>query len=141
MMISRIMKIFISYLRTFNMREQFNPTAFSILYNANYFIKKGVYQGVRNNSDKIQGKLLDIGCGNKPYEDLFNVSEYIGIDIENEAHDHTNEKVDILYDGKKIPFKDNTFDSVFSSEVFEHVFYLEELIKETNRVLKVGESS
>jgi SAM-dependent methyltransferase len=127
-----------TYLRSLNTREQFRPSNFSIFYNANYFIKKGVYQGVKRNSAELQGRLLDIGCGNKPYRDLFNVVEYIGIDIENEAHDHTNDKVDFIFDGKKIPFNDQSFDSIFSSEVFEHVFHLEELIQESHRVLKGG---
>ena len=136
MSIGRLTKKLHSYLRTLNTREQFRPSVLSILYNANYFIKKGVYQGVKRNSDELQGKLLDIGCGNKPYRDLFTVFEYIGIDIENEAHDHTNDEVDVIFDGRKIPFNDQSFDSVFSSEVFEHVFHLEELIQESNRVLK-----
>ena len=44
----------------------------------------------------------------------------------------------MFYDGKKIPFENNYFDSVFSSEVFEHVFNLEEMLKELNRVTKMG---
>jgi SAM-dependent methyltransferase len=134
----KIAKLIISYLRKLNTREQFRPTRLSILYNANYFIKKGVYQGVKCNSNVLKGKLLDIGCGHKPYRDLFNVLEYIGIDIENEAHDQTSDAVDVIFDGRKIPFDDQSFDSVFSSEVFEHVFHLEELIQESNRILKVG---
>ena len=138
MSLPSLVKILYTYLQSLNTREQFRPSVLSIFYNANYFIKKGVYKGVKRNSAELQGKLLDIGCGNKPYKDLFNVSEYIGIDIDNEAHDHTNDKVDIVYDGRKIPFSDQSFDSIFSSEVFEHVFYLEELIQESNRVLKEG---
>ena len=132
-----IQKILASF-KALNLQEQFNPSFLSIFYNANYFVKKGVYQGIERYSSTLQGRLLDIGCGNKPYKNLFNVKEYIGIDIENEAHNHESEMIDIIFDGKKIPFKDNSFDCVFSSEVFEHVFYLEELIKESNRILRVG---
>ncbi len=126
----------LAHLRELNTREQFQPGILSVFMNANHFIKKGIYQGIKRHSNKLNGTLLDVGCGNKPYKNLFHVTEYIGIDIINEAHDHTLEPVDLIFDGRTIPFKNQSFDSVFSSEVFEHVFYLEELIQEINRVLK-----
>jgi ubiquinone/menaquinone biosynthesis C-methylase UbiE len=82
---------------------------------------------------------LDFGCGCKPYESLFsNASQYTGLDFESEGHPYANEKIDLFYDGKSIPFKNAHFDAVFSSEVFEHVFNLEEIIPELNRVMKKG---
>src|SRR5260221_2917426 len=82
---------------------------------------------------------MDFGCGSKPYKSLFkNASEYIGVDYDSEGHSHKNEKIDVFYDGKTIPFKDNSFDSILTSEVLEHVFNLEEILKELNRVLKPG---
>ena len=38
----------------------------------------------------------------------------------------------IIYDGKKIPFDNYYFDYIISSEVLEHVFNLNEIIKELN---------
>lgn len=128
----------ITSLNRINRKEQFQPGFISVFINANYFIKRGIYKGICRHAFKLHGKLLDFGCGNKPYRDLFKVDEYIGMDIENEAHDHRNESIDIYYDGKKIPFATETFDSVFSAEVFEHVFNLEEMISEINRVMKKG---
>ncbi|MFN8144923.1 MAG: class I SAM-dependent methyltransferase [Bacteroidia bacterium] len=125
-------------LRALNRKEQFQPGFLSVFINANYFIKHGIYKGVARHADKLNGKLLDFGCGQKPYKHLFNVQEYIGMDIENEAHDHRDESIDVFYDGKKIPFANDCFDSVFSAEVFEHVFNLEEMIAEINRVMKKG---
>jgi hypothetical protein len=72
---------------------------------------------------KTTGKLLDFGCVSKTYKKYFSHTDaYIGLDIEQSGHLHTNEQIDVFYDGKKIPFEENYFDSVFSSEVFEHVF-------------------
>jgi SAM-dependent methyltransferase len=79
---------------------------------------------------------LDFGCGAKPYKNLFQVEQYIGVDIRNKAHLHDKEPVDIYYDGNKLPFRDEQFDSVFSSEVFEHVFNLDEILLEIKRVVK-----
>jgi SAM-dependent methyltransferase len=125
-------------LKSINRKEQFRPGLLSLLTNANHFIKRGIYRGISKRAPLCKGRLLDVGCGNKPYRNLFDVEEYTGIDIENPAHDHTHEPVDVIYDGRNIPFGEGTFDCIFSSEVFEHVFRPEELLYEMNRVLKPG---
>ncbi|MBN9380255.1 MAG: methyltransferase domain-containing protein [Chitinophagaceae bacterium] len=101
-----------------------------------YFIRQGLYKGILSKSGALKGRLLDFGCGSKPYRSLFDVEEYIGVDYYNEGHPHDNEQIDFFYDGKKLPFCDQNFDSVLCSEVFEHVFNLDEALAEINRVLK-----
>ena len=123
-------------LRNINRKEQFNPGFLGIFISAVYFIKRGIYKGVERNVSQMHGTMLDFGCGNKPYKHLFNVDKYIGIDIENPAHDHSAEPVDFFYDGTHIPFEQNYFDCAFASEVFEHVFNLDEVLDEINRVMK-----
>ena len=86
----------------------------------------------------MKGRLLDFGCGSKPYKAVFDVDEYIGLDFHGQGHSHANEQIDVFYDGNTIPFESETFDSIFSTEVFEHVFNLEDIIKELWRVLKPG---
>jgi SAM-dependent methyltransferase len=108
----------------------------SILFDSSHIIKSSLLKSIKKNSGELKGKLLDFGCGNKPYEKLFKVDEYIGLDILESGHENSNKKADVFYDGKIIPFENNNFDSIFCSEVFEHVFNLEEVIKELNRVLK-----
>jgi SAM-dependent methyltransferase len=115
--------------------KQFKPG----LSNDFYFIRNALYSKISLYAPQLDGRLLDFGCGSKPYQSLFtNSSEYIGLDYEGEGHSHVNEDVDVFYDGKIIPFADEFFDSVFSSEVFEHVFNLEEVIPEIKRVMKKG---
>jgi SAM-dependent methyltransferase len=115
--------------------KKFNPS----LSSSFYFIRKSLYKKIIQLAPQLQGRLLDFGCGSKPYKALFTgTTEYIGLDFENEGHSHRNESVDVIYDGKTIPFTDEHFDSVFSSEVFEHIFNLEEMIPELNRVMKKG---
>jgi len=120
--------------------EDFYPSwLIGIWINPTFIIRRGLLDGVKDISSKfIGGKLLDIGCGSKPYENLFRVKEYIGIDVEVSGHNHTSSKVDAFYDGIHIPYADNEFDWVFSSEVFEHVFNLDELLGEINRMLALG---
>jgi SAM-dependent methyltransferase len=113
---------------------EFNP---GITYPA-YLTRNRLLNAIASYSYKLKGVMLDFGCGSKPYKTLFNVEKYIGLDFENPGHLHINEQIDVFYDGKKIPFENEYFDSVFSSEVFEHVFNLDEILKEINRVMKPG---
>ena len=109
------------------------------LSNSFYFIRNALYQKVKELAPRLSGKLLDFGCGSKPYSSLFtNVNEYIGLDYASEGHSHEKEQIDVMYDGKNIPFPNEHFDSVFSSEVFEHIFNPDEIIPEIARVMKRG---
>jgi SAM-dependent methyltransferase len=103
-----------------------------------YLVRNRLLHGLFKHINKLNGRLLDFGCGAKPYQNIINVREYIGLDFPSEGHDHSNELIDVFYDGKNIPFENNFFDSIFSSEVFEHVFNLEEVLLELFRVLKPG---
>jgi SAM-dependent methyltransferase len=110
----------------------FNPSFSSPFY----FMRSAVLAGVRENAAAMHGTMMDFGCGSKPYQALFSVEKYIGVDYESAGHSHENEQIDVFYDGKTLPFPDNHFDSILCSEVFEHLFDLELLLRELNRVLK-----
>ena len=88
------------------------------------------------NSNFLSGKLLDFGCGSKPYEKLFkNSNNYVGVEV---SGNKKNLKSDIYYNGIALPFGNNTFDSILCTEVFEHVEQLDCVITELYRVLKPG---
>ncbi|SRR6266700_4851859 len=90
---------------TFLKKQSFQPAILSIFINPFYFIRRSLYRNIRMYAPRLKGRLLDFGCGRKPWENLFpNVNEYIGIDIKQTGHDHTYSEVDVYYDGKKIPF-------------------------------------
>lgn len=111
----------------------------ALLVNPNFLIRRNLYRHIKRYAEKIEGKVLDFGCGSKPYKHLFSrCNSYSGCDIEKSGHCHENENIDFYYDGKKLPFSDEEFDWVFSTEVFEHIFNLEEILKELNRVLVPG---
>jgi len=82
-------------------------------------------------------KVLDLGCGNKPYESLvinyLKSVKYIGIDYYNENADI---RLDLNKD--KLPFKDNEIDLIICTEVLEHLYNPFHCIKEMKRVLKSG---
>lgn len=102
-----------------------------------YIMRKNLYNNIKKYAPFLKGSVLDFGCGSKPYKKLFvNCDRYVGVDIDNNGHNHINENIDYLYDGRKLPFENNSFDNVFSSEVIEHISNLDDIIIEINRVLK-----
>ncbi|HMT28118.1 MAG TPA: class I SAM-dependent methyltransferase [Bacteroidia bacterium] len=82
--------------------------------------------------------LLDLGCGVKPFKHMYDKfsTRSVGIDVAQSPHG--SEKVDVVYDGKNIPFSDQEFDIVFSTEVMEHVPDPNHFLSEINRVLQPG---
>lgn len=118
--------------------QSFQPGILSIFINPFFFTRYAFYNNIRRYIPHLKGKLLDFGCGRKPYEYLFSVTEYIGVDMAKTGHDHKNSKIDVYYDGKRLPFNDAIFDSLFCSEVLEHIFNPDEILPELNRVLKTG---
>jgi SAM-dependent methyltransferase len=120
-------------------REQFLPTALGPIVNPVFILRNGLLQAIRRVAPQIRGSVLDFGCGSKPYESLFtSAGSYIGCDIEVSGHDHGESKIDVLYDGKRLPFENGSFDAVVSFETFEHVFNLPEILGEINRVTRDG---
>jgi SAM-dependent methyltransferase len=91
---------------------------------------------------QARGRLLDVGCGDKPYEPIFRpyISEYIG--IEHEASfsatiaSSRDRKPDFLYDGCRLPFEDRSFDTILSVQVLEHTPHPWLLVAEMARVMK-----
>jgi SAM-dependent methyltransferase len=82
-------------------------------------------------------KLLDYGCGNKPYQRLFSkkFSKHIGADFAG------NSDADILIDQNgTVACEDASFDCVLSSQVLEHVTSPQQYLGEAQRVLKPGGS-
>ena len=118
--------------------QQFHINFISYFFNPFYFTRNGIFKCLKRLAPELSGDLLDFGCGRKPYKELFKVNKYIGLDIESSGHNHNDSEIDIFYDGRSIPFENNSFDSVFSSEVFEHIFNLDDVLNEIQRVLKPG---
>lgn len=120
-------------------REAFLPTPLGMVIGSKYILRDGLHKCILGFAPGVEGNVLDFGCGSKPYESVFTrATNYVGVDIEVSGHGHQNSRVDVFYDGKSLPFPDGHFDAVVSFEVFEHVFNLEEVLREIRRVLKPG---
>lgn len=120
-------------------REHFQPTWLGLVVNPVFIVRNGLFEAIKQHAPEVKGKILDFGCGSKPYENLFIHSDsYIGCDIVVSGHDHRDSKIDCFFDGRILPFHGAAFDAVVSFEVFEHIFNLPDLLGEINRVTKPG---
>ncbi|MGD0826864.1 MAG: methyltransferase domain-containing protein [Desulfobaccales bacterium] len=93
-----------------------------------------LYRQLRRILPEMGGKVLDVGCGGKPYRSWFGpVSEYIGLDVS------PGPAVDVLVapDGAW-PLPDEHFDGLLSTQVMQYVANLHLSLAEMERVLKRG---
>ena len=107
--------------RTLMRKESFFPSWIGIFVNPFYFARRGLSDAMQRYSKCLSGKLLDVGCGTKPYQSLFDVDEYVGFDIDSE---NTRKRgiADYFYDGSLFPFPDEKFNAILCNQVLEHVF-------------------
>lgn len=115
--------------------QYFDPNFIGIFTNPFYIARRGLISEIRKLSNKITGDVIDVGCGEKPYESLFKFNKYIGLEHYS-TENRSAKKPDFFYDGNKFPFKNNEFDSAICNQVLEHVFNPDEFILEINRVIK-----
>lgn len=115
----------------------FSPTNLD-LYMARTSIKNALDRAL----PRLTGCLLDAGCGKMPYKDYILekgfVKEYVGLDVETALAYDEKVKPDYTWDGKIMPFENDSFDSCIATEVLEHCLEPEVFLCEVNRVLKSG---
>jgi len=92
-------------------------------------------------SKYAKGKLIDLGCGVKPYRELFlpYITEYIGVDHPdiNKYHYNAND-VELWEDCCKVSLENGYSDTIFSSQVLEHIEHPIQFVNEAYRLLKNG---
>lgn len=122
-------------LRKYADNQNFNPSFFGIFINPFYISRRALHTSIKKLGKEITGKTLDVGCGTKPYEDLFGSTDYTGLEIDTTINREIK-KADVFYDGNEFPFPSSDFDSIVTNQVLEHVFNPDSFMKELNRVLK-----
>jgi len=99
-------------------------------------LKKKMEENIPAHLDKNKKyRILDYGCGVKPYEYIFKdfSLSYTGIDVGENPHADFRIEPD-----EKLPLGDGEFDVVLSSQVLEHVENTSLYLNECRRVLKPG---
>lgn len=103
-----------------------------ILTNPLFIIKQLQRDKIRKHSSFLKGKILDIGCGSKPYKKYAAYTGYVGIDASADL------RPDARARSEDLPFKTSHFDAVICTEVLEHLKEPERCLSEIHRVLKTG---
>ncbi len=98
-----------------------------------YFLLQDIREAI---SEHASGHLLDLGCGNKPYESIYTTksSSHVGCDI----IQSDKNRVDVICPVTELKFEDGIFDTVLATQVLEHVFEHDKMMQEVYRVLKPG---
>ncbi|MBA7545988.1 2-methoxy-6-polyprenyl-1,4-benzoquinol methylase, mitochondrial [subsurface metagenome] len=80
----------------------------------------------------IRGRLLDIGCGTNKLVKFY-MGEGIGVDV----YQWGGGDVDLLFDNSaKLPFKNETFDTVTIVGALNHIPNRSEVLAEAHRILR-----
>jgi len=122
-----------------NLRHYYSP-----YFLCRHYIRKSIQDmlGAYN----FRGSLLDIGCGQKPYRNLFaHVSEYKGIDFKDFSvnRDFEQSGPDFFFDENykttsTLSFDSASFDNTIAFQVLEHHPVPEKLVDEMIRVTRSG---
>jgi SAM-dependent methyltransferase len=104
------------------------------LRNQHYINLHYIIRDLRQSVSFAKGDFLDIGCGNKPYKELFSpaVKSYVGCDIIQSSEN----LVDVICPADRLAFEGEQFDTVLCTQVLEHVANHKGVIAETFRVLR-----
>lgn len=113
--------------------ERRNPKLSDPDFLGSYALSNGLKYAIdRELKNRKNLKVIDVGCGSKPFYPFFkNISkEYIGTDIVN------NNSVDIICPAESIDIEDNYADVVLCLSVLEHVDDPSKVVKELYRITK-----
>jgi SAM-dependent methyltransferase len=104
---------------------------------------RSVTQAMRGAVSFAGGELVDVGCGDKPYFEMFSphVTKYVGVEYD-ETYGTSAQaalgRAEVVYSGDRLPFEDARFDTVLSNQVAEHVPDPRAFFAELVRVLRPG---
>jgi SAM-dependent methyltransferase len=103
------------------------------LFSSNYLARLPVEKAVKDFAQHFtrEMKVLDIGCGDKPYASFF-ACQYIGLDP------YPGTKADIVRDAWDSGLPDGSMDGVILNQSLEHISDPVSTIQEIERVLKPG---
>ena len=89
-----------------------------------FFIRTKIFEFINSSCYLLTGNILDVGCGKMPYKKYIlensKATEYIGLDIDDALVYDKKIKPDYTWDGIRMPFENNTFESAIGTEVLEH---------------------
>lgn len=106
-----------------------------------HYNNQSILDFLESRLDLLKGEVLDIGCSRMKYKKVIlsgkNVTGYIGMDLYPGQFDYSSNP-DVHWDGKTMPFQDDSIGSAILFEVLEHCDEPWIVAREAYRVLKPG---
>jgi SAM-dependent methyltransferase len=105
------------------------------LWHFQWLAVKDLYSDLKQILPTIEGRILDVGCGDKPYQVWLNLEkvEHIGLDV------YPGSQVDIVIKSDESwSMETSSFDAILCTQVLEHTAKLDNILLEISRVLRVG---
>jgi SAM-dependent methyltransferase len=111
-------------------REQRDPSATQ----PGWSVRKPLAEWLRREGSAAAGRrVLDVGCGSKPYYPFFaGAAEYVGVDVVESP------SADLVGPVEALPVADGSFDIVLCTQVLEHVDDPAAAVRELHRVTTPG---
>ena len=100
-----------------------------------YFLHyRSLFDDLEKASIHARGMLLDLGCGNKPFEKMFNgrIDGYVGCDVVQSSES----RVDVICQATQLSFNNESCGTVLITQVIEHVADHQAMLHEAFRVLQ-----
>ncbi len=109
----------------------------SSCFHPRYLNKRYSYRILLSIKHYAKGRMVDIGCGLRPYQILFKdqVTSYIGIDWPASAE---KARPDIISDALFLPILHDKADTVLATELIEHLPDPDQFIAEVARILRIN---
>jgi SAM-dependent methyltransferase len=107
----------------------------------NYVDGTTEYWGLMRTHAAPDSEVLELGCGpaNRTSEFLADTFAAVdGLDIDEACHDNPSLRRAYVYDGKRWPVADESYDAIVANYVLEHVEHPKDLLREIKRVLRPG---
>ena len=106
----------------------------SAWWKADYLAASTLHRALSSRLSLLEGDLLDVGCGNRPYRALLSrIATYLPYDI-----DAQGSTPGVIGTAERLPFASESFDSVLCTQVLEHVADPWRVVEEIRRVLRPG---
>ncbi len=117
-------------------RLMFDPPWWGIFLNPAFLPRRALARAMREHGTKLQGRVLDVGCGLRPLSELPLPLRCSAWARDRHPENRASAKLaDVFYDGVEIPFPAGAFDGVLCDQVLEHAIDPGALLREIGRVL------
>lgn len=103
-----------------------------------YLARRALTRCIARHAIQVDGLLVDIGCGVRPYQHCFAHCRYVGLEVTQESPHGSARRPDVQFDGRTLPLRDGSTDAILCTQVLEHVFEPSDFLSELRRVLKPG---